>query len=136
MDTVSSLALAKCGAPTTTPVVMQMPQAHISSQNHQRQESQHVGLVTNAISTVPTPGSENQAVPVQSSEAIPQQQQLIASAMASLSTTIPSTEAISPQTVSEEHLRNKSISPSIPGSIFQGNILCNVQSNFLSTFPF
>lgn len=125
VDTVSTLPIAKCGAPTNNPAVVQIPQAHLSSQNHHRQESQHVGLITNAIPTIPTSGSENHAVPVQNSEATPQQQQLIAAAMASLATSIPNTDVVSQQTVSEDHAGNKSMSSSIAGSIYQGKIQYN-----------
>ena len=95
-----------------------MPQAHISSQPNQ--DSQHLGLVTNAITTVSVPSSEVNKVAVQNSEAT--QQQLIAAAMASLSTSIPNAGIISQQTSPQTSSGNNSISASIARSIYQGKI--------------
>ena len=116
--TVSNLTTVKPGAPPTIPLLLQQPLSHtnISSQNsHETQQ-----LVTNTVATIPVSGNGEElahAISVQTPEAA--QQQLIAAAMASLSTAIPSGSISTPQTLNHP---NKAISAANGNSVYQGKI--------------
>ena len=122
---VSNLTTAKSGVPPTIPVLLQQPLSHtnISSQNnHETQQ-----LVTNVVATIPVSGNGEElphAISVQTPEAA--QQQLIAAAMASLSTAIPSGSISTPQTMNHP---TKAISTANGNSVYQGKIYCH---NFYS----
>merc|ERR1712110_738901 len=112
---VSNLTTAKPGVPPTIPVLLQQPLSltNISSQtNHETQQ-----LVTNAVATIPVPGNGEgmaHAISVHTPEAA--QQHLIAAAMASLSTAIPSGTITTPQTMNQP---NKAISAANGNSLYQ-----------------
>ena len=110
------MTTAKPGATPTIPVLLQQPLSltNISSQNnHETQQ-----LVTNAVATIPMSGNGEgmaHAISVQTPEAA--QQHLIAAAMASLSTAIPSGTITTPQTMNQP---NKAISAANGNSLYQG----------------
>ena len=119
LDTSNNMTVTKPGVATNIPVVVQMPQAHISSRPNQ--DSQNLGLTTNSITTVSLPSSDVNKVALQNSETT-QQQQLIAAAMASLSTSIPNASVMPQQAPPHNNSGNKSISASIARSIYQGKL--------------
>lgn len=111
------MTTAKPGVPPTIPVLLQQPLSltNISSQNnHETQQ-----LVTNAVTTIPMSGNGEgmaHAISVQTPEAA--QQHLIAAAMASLSTAIPSgTITTTPQKINQP---NKAIPAANGNSLYQG----------------
>ena len=123
------MTTAKSGAPPTIPVLLQQPLSltNISSQNnHETQQ-----LVTNAVATIPISGNGEgmaQAISVQTPEAA--QQHLIAAAMASLSTAIPSGTITTPQTMTQP---NKAISAANGNSLYQGKrpYLLTISGHFI-----
>ena len=112
------------------PLVVQMPQAHISSQPN-IQDSQNIGIVSGAAISTPVPvlNSDGSKILVQNTTDVAthqQQQQLIAAAMASLSSSIPTAAGIvSQQTSPHNNPGNKLISASLANSIYQGKIFKN-----------
>ena len=123
------MTTAKPGATPTIPVLLQQPLSltNISSQNnHETQQ-----LVTNAVATIPMSGNGEgmaHAISVQTPEAA--QQHLIAAAMASLSTAIPSGTITTPQTMNQP---NKAISAANGNSLYQGKMpyLLTRSGNFI-----
>ena len=118
----NNLTIAHSGAPKNMPLVVQIPQAHLSSQLNP--DPKEVGVVTNTTTTLPVSSSEALAVSVQNSDPTnhQQQKQLIAAAMASMSTSIPNAVMGSQQASPSTLPGNKSAPATMANSIYQGKI--------------
>ena len=122
----NNISVSKTRNLPNIPLVVQMPQPHISSQPNIVQDSQNIGIVSGpAISTpVPVSNSEGNKILVQNTTDVAthqQQQQLIAAAMASLSSSIPTAAgSVTQQTSPLSNPASKLISASLANSIYQG----------------
>ena len=120
------MSVSKTGNLPNIPLVVQMPPAHISSQPNIIQDSQNIGIVSAPVISTPAPvsNSEGNKILVQNTTDVAthqQQQQLIAAAMASLSSSIPTTAgSITQQTSPFNNPGSKLISASLANSIYQG----------------
>lgn len=118
--------MSKTGNLPNIPLVVQMPQAHISSQPNIVQDSQNIGIVSAPTISTPAPvsNSEGNKILVQNTTDVAthqQQQQLIAAAMASLSSSIPAAAgSVTQQTSPLNNPGSKLISASLANSIYQG----------------